>query len=74
MGIVRVCTAAAAAAAVVLYGLGSFRHRGRCLPSLFLVWFTWYAVVGDAVAVPARTRPLALNPSQTTYQVFHNAM
>ena len=62
--IVRVCAAAAAEAAVVLYSLRFFPHRGRCLPSLLLLLFTWYAVGGGAVAVPARSRPVALNPRQ----------
>ena len=65
--IVRVCAAVAAAAAVVLYSLRSFPHRGRCLPSLLLLLFTRYAVGGVAVAVPVRIRPLALNPRQKTY-------
>ena len=64
--IVRVCAAVAAAAAVVLYSLRSFPHRGRCLPSLLLLLFTWYAVGGGAVAVPARSRPLTLNTIQKT--------
>ena len=59
--------AAAAAAAVVLYSLRSFPHRGRCLPWLLLLLFTWYAAGGGVVDVPARGRPLALNPTQKTY-------
>ena len=55
MSVVRVCAAAAAAAAVVLYSLHSFPHRGRCLPSMLLLLFTWYAV-GGVVDVPARSR------------------
>ena len=68
MSIVRVSAAAAAAAAVVLYSLRSFPHRERCLPFLLLLLFTWYAV-GGVVAVPARSRRLALNPRQKTYKL-----
>ena len=67
---VRVCAAVAvaAAAAAVLYSLCSFPHRGRCLPSLLLVLFTWKSV-GAAAAVPARSRPLALIPRQKRTRV-----
>ena len=65
MGIVRVCAAPAATAAVVLYWLRSVPHRDRCLPSLLLLLFTWY-VVGGVVAVLARSRPLASNPRLKT--------
>ena len=53
IGIVRVCTAVAtAAAAVVVYSRQSFPHRDRCLPLLLLLLFTWYSVGGGVVAVP----------------------
>ena len=68
MGMVHVFPAAAAAVVVVvLYSLHSSSHRSRCLPSLLLLLFTWYAVGGGVVAVPARSRPLALNPRRNTY-------
>ena len=69
---VRVCAAVAAAGAVVLYSLRYFPHGGRCLPSLLQLLFTWYAVGGGVVAVPARSRPLALNPRQT--KCTHNSI
>ena len=40
MGVVRVCAAAAAAAAVFQCSLRSFPHPGRCLSSLFLLLCT----------------------------------
>ena len=67
MGIILVCTAAAVAAAVVLYSLRSIPLRDRCPPSLLLLLYTWYAVGGGVIAVPARSRPLALNPRQNRY-------
>ena len=75
MGIVRVCAAAAAAAAaaVLLYSLRSFPHRDRCLPSLLLLLFAWYAA-GGVVAVPARSRPVALNPRQKCTNFHNNAI
>ena len=73
MGIVRVCAAAATAAAVVLYNLRSFPHRDRYLPSLLLLLFTWYAFCGGVVAVPVRSRPLAQKPSQKILN-FHSAV
>ena len=69
MSIVRECAPTAAAAAVVLYSMRSFPHRHWCLPSLLLQLFTWYAVGGVVVAVPARSRPLAIYPTQKTYNV-----
>ena len=73
MGIVRVCAAAAAAAVVILYSWISFPHRGRCLTSLLMLLCTCYAVGGGVVAVPAASRPLALNPRQKRFN-FRNVI